>query len=334
MNGYQKTAIFLSSLPDEQCVDILKHMKEEDVERISREMLSLSQVDAKARQGVLQEFHQAISGTSVTLKEGAEYVESVLARVYGIRRAASLMNHMREHEDSAIDLDDLVGDIGPEAVAADLQLEHPQVISTILGALSTKKSADILSWFAEEAQLQALTNIALSRAMPPDLVDKIKRGFTEKLLLKKSAKRNIGKEGVRSSAEILVLMAADKSKKLMDSLKAKDQELAKNVEAAMFSFDDVVKVEDKDLQKILGSVNQADLKLAMRKCQDATKDKIFRNMSERAATMLKEDIEMMGPQKKELITTAQQRIVAAIRKLEEAGDITIARGQGEEASLV
>ncbi len=334
MNPHLKTAIVLSTLPDEQCVDILKHMKEDEVSLIAREMLSLSQVDAKTRQGVLVEFQEMLSGRASTLKEGAEYVESILARAFGIRRASLMMNHMEEHSTTQVDLDDLIAEIGSETVATDLQKEHPQVIASILSSLSTKKAADVLAFFTEEAQMQALSNIAVPRPMPSDLADKIKRGFTEKLILKKSSKRSIGKEGVRSSAEILVLLPPDKSKKILESLKSKDEELAKNVEAAMFSFDDIVKVDDKDLQKILASINQADLKLALRKSKDETKEKIYANMSERAATMLKEDIEMMGPQKKEAISAAQQRIVGVIRKLEESGQITISRGTGEEAALV
>lgn len=334
MSPFQKTAIVLSNLPDEQSVEILKHMKEEDVSQIAREMLTLSQVEAGARQAVLSEFYQMLSGNASSMREGAEYVESLLSRAFGIRRASLMMNRMEESENTQIDLDDLITEIGSEAVATDLQKEHPQVIASILASLSTRKAADVLSYFADEAQTLALSNIAVPRPMPADLADKIKRGFTEKLLLKKSSKRSIGKEGVRSSAEILVLLPTDKSKKILESLKAKDEELAKNVEAAMFSFDDIVKVDDKDLQKILTSINQADLKLALRKSKDETKQKIYANMSERAATMLKEDIEMMGPQKKEAISTAQQRIVAVIRKLEESGQITISRGSGEEAALL
>lgn len=332
--NYQKVAIFLSSLPDEQCVEVLRNFSEEETERICREILNLSNVDGKARAAVLQEFQQSLSGSGASFRGGVEYVEGILARVYGVRRSAAMLSHMQEHGDSQIDLDELVGEIGADVVAQELQQEHPQVICTILSNISSKKAADVLAAFTDEAQSEALKNLALSKGMPADLADKIKRGFTEKLVLKKSAKRSIGKEGVRSSAEILVLMPSDKSKKIIESIKEKDQELAKNVEAAMFSFDDIVKVDDRDLQKILGSIDQGDLKLAMRKSEQATKDKIFKNMSERASTMLKEDIEMMGPQKKESIMAAQSRIIAVVRKLEESGQITISRGEGEEAALV
>ncbi len=177
LNNPQKAAVLLSGLPDDQCVEILKHFKSDDVEKICREWLSTGAVDPKDRQAVMSEFASSVTDTNALRKEGAEYVESILARAYGIRRAGLFMGHLKEHEASQVDLDDLVGEVGAEAVALELAVEHPQVVRTVLSAISPKKAADVLAKFTPEAQVEAVRSLVASRDIPTDLADKIKRGF-------------------------------------------------------------------------------------------------------------------------------------------------------------
>ncbi len=235
LNEYQKIAVILTSLTDDQCVEILKNFKEEEVEMICRELLTANQIDSQEREAALVEFHQSFFNAASAPKEGIEFLEGILPRIYGIRRATALLGNIREQDEAGMNLNELVAEVGPMVVAEELQTEYPQVMSTVLTALKPQTTAEILTFFTEEMQADALKAIVESKAMSTELMNKIKRGFTEKLLLRKQVKKKIPKDKLKTTAEILSFMPRQDSSKALDNLRKKDAALTKTVEEAMAS---------------------------------------------------------------------------------------------------
>lgn len=324
--NYYKSAIFLSSLPDEQCVQILRTFNEDEVEKICQEMLRLNDVSEEEKNAVIQEFHESMKNSGGTFKVGADYVQDILARAYGVRRSEAIIHHIKEQSEFQVSLDDLVQDVGADRVAKELEQEHPNVVMTILSSLSQQHASDVVVRLTDEMRVGVFKAFAVAKPLPVDLANKIQQGFIQRMLVNKESGASFRSDGIQGVAEILSALSGEQSQKILDGLRQKDQDLASSVEAAIFSFDDLVKLDDRDIQKIISKIEQADLKLALRGAPANTKEKIFKNMSERAAKMLQEDIELMAPQKKELVLGAQQKIIKAIRKMEASNEITIPHG--------
>ncbi|MFN0118785.1 MAG: FliG C-terminal domain-containing protein [Elusimicrobiota bacterium] len=331
-NNYYKAAVFLSNLPDEQCVEILRSFEEDDVEKICQEMLSLAEVNEETKAGIIKEFQETMKGNNSPMKAGAEYVQGILARVYGVRRSESMLSHMKEHSESKVDLDTLIGEIGTAFAVEEIKEEHPQVVAAILTSISYQKASTVVAALPEDMQCEVFRAMGLSKPMPADLANKIKQGLIQKLLKRKNSGTSFKKEGIQGSAEILSLLPSEKSRKIIESIKSKDQDLGISIESAIFSIDDLVKLEDRDVQKILAKADQNAMKLSLRLCAEETKEKVFKNMSERAAGMLRDDISVMAPQKRDVIIEAQQKLIDIIRKLDEAGEIKIPRPQQANSS--
>lgn len=331
----QKIALILGTLPDDQCVEILKNYPEEEVERICAALVNSVQTDDETRAQVLKEFSDALEEEGG--RAGLETIEGVLARLYGARRSSEMVLRLKASGSEDKGLSALAAESGPAAIAAALGKEMPGIAAFALAELPNDLAAKVLVLFPETARGAVILARARGVHLRPEIAQWVREGLRVALTPQK-------KEGgapppepaeILASAEILSQMTSEVSKGILDALSKQDPELGKRVAEALFTFDDLVRVEDKDLQRLLGKINQSDLKVALRKCSETITDKVFKNMSERVGTALKEEIQISPPQKLKAVQEAQRRIAATVRDMVRGGEITlmppVATAQGENA---
>lgn len=319
----QKTAIILSALPDDQCVEVLKNYPEEEVERICAALVNPVQVDDDTRNQILQEFSQALNEEGG--RAGLDTVEGVLARLYGARRSSEMVLRLKTTGGDDKGLGALAEEAGPSSIAKVLAREKAGVAAFALSEMPNALAAKVLVLLPESVRGGVLMARARGIHLQPEIAQWIREGLKVALTPKKEGGAPAAEPAeILATAEILSQLTTEVSKGILDAIRQQDPELGKKVAEALFTFDDLVRVEDKDLQRLLGKINQSDLKVALRKCSEAITDKVFKNMSERVGTALKEEIQISPPQKLIAVQEAQRRIAATVRDMVRAGEITLA----------
>jgi flagellar motor switch protein FliG len=338
LTGIQKISIILSTLPDDQCVEVLKNYSEEEVERVCAAMVNPAQVDDDTRAQVLNEFSMALNEDGG--QAGLETIEGVLARLYGARRSSEMLLRLKSAGGDDKGLAELAQEAGPGAIAKALAKEMPGVAAFALSEMPNPLAAKVLVLIPEDARGPVL----MARARGIHLRSEIALWVREGLRLALAPPKTEGgavspppePAEILASAEILSQLTTEVSKEILEAISKQDPELGKRVAEALFTFDDLVRVEDKDLQRLLGKINQSDLKVALRKCPEAITEKVFKNMSERVGTALKEEIQISPPQKLMAVQEAQRRIASTIRDMVRGGEITLmaraAAPQAEDAA--
>ncbi|MBK8575165.1 MAG: hypothetical protein IPN90_05630 [Elusimicrobia bacterium] len=318
----QKISIILSTLPDDQCVEVLKNYPEEEVERICAAMVNPVQVEEEARAQVLNEFSIALSEEGG--RAGLETIEGVLARLYGVRRSSEMVLRLKAAGGEEKGLAALAEEAGPSAIAKALAREIPGVAAFALSEMPNPLAAKVLVLLPETTRGAVLLARARGIHLRSEIALWVREGLRTALRPQKEGGAPPPEPAeILASAEILSQLTTEVSKGILEAISKQDPELGKRVAEALFTFDDLVRVEDKDLQRLLGKINQSDLKIALRKCGEAISDKVFKNMSERVGTALKEEIQISPPQKLLAVQEAQRRIASAIRDMVRGGEITL-----------
>jgi flagellar motor switch protein FliG len=319
----QKISIILSTLPDDQCVEVLKNYPEEEVERICAAMVSPVPVDDDARAQVLNEFSTAL--TEEGGRAGLETVEGVLARLYGVRRSSEMVLRLKAGGGDDKGMAALAEESGPSAIAKALAKEIPGVAAFALSEMPNALAAKVLVLLPEATRGAVLMARARGVHLRPEIALWVREGLRVALTPKKESGGAPAPEPaeILASAEILSQLTTEVSKGILEAISKQDPELSKRVAEALFTFDDLVRVEDKDLQRLLGKINQSDLKVALRKCNEAITEKVFKNMSERVGTALKEEIQISPPQKLLAVQEAQRRIASTVRDMVRGGELTL-----------
>lgn len=322
LSGKKKAAIFIISLGNQMGSEVLKHLKDDEVEQVCYEIVRLNQVFHEEKEIVLREFHEMLATSKYILDGGIDYATDILEKSMGAERAAEIINNFS----TSFQLKpfDFIRKIDHQHLSNFLQTEHPQTIALVLTYLDPKKAADILSQIPPELQNQVAKRIAKMNRIVPDAVREVESVLERKLSTVNSEDFSIT-GGIDSTAKILNLADRSTEKSIIESLEENDPELAEEIKKRMFVFEDIVVLDDSSIQKFLRKINDQDLTKALKSVDDEVKEKIFRNMSKRAAEIIQDDIEYMGPTRLSDVEEAQQRIVAVIRKLEEQGEIIIAR---------
>lgn len=322
LNEIQKISIILSTLPDDQCVEVLKNYPEEEVERICAAMVNPVQIDDEARNQVLTEFSEALNEEGG--RPGLETVEGVLARLYGARRSSEMLLRLKAAGGDEKGMAALAEESGPASIAKALAREQPGVAAFALSEMPNALAAKVLVQLPEAARGAVLMARARGIHLRPEIALWVREGLRVALAPKKEGGAPAPEPAeILASAEILSQLATEVSKGILEAISKQDPELGKRVAEALFTFDDLVRVEDKDLQRLLGKINQSDLKVALRKCPEAITEKVFKNMSERVGTALKEEIQISPPQKLMAVQEAQRRIASTIRDMVRGGEITL-----------
>lgn len=331
LTGVQKAAILFITLGPEASAGIIKKLPEAEIQKITYEIANITGVKSQQREEILNEFIEINKARDYILEGGLEYARNLLSKALGPQRAKDILERVTEATQQYRPFS-----IARKADATQLMNvitnEHPQTIALILCYLQSDKSGQILSALPEDIQSEVAYRIATMNNTSPMVIKEIEKVLDSKLSsVVKSEMTVIG--GVDTLVDILNQVDRTTEKNITESLEREDPELAEKVKESMFVFEDIVTLDDVSIQRILRDVEAKELALALKGCSDEVANSIFRNQSKRAAAALKEDMEFLGPVRLMDVEKAQQRIVGIIRRLDEAGEIVMARG-GEDAIIV
>jgi flagellar motor switch protein FliG len=326
LTGRQKAAVFLITIGTTRAADVLKFLSEREIEAISAEMASLWRVKAETADSVVQELAERFDTQNEFAMGGPQFAREVLEHLLGPTRAEEILGQITAQAE--LRPFDFLRRTPPEQIATFLADEAPQTIALVVASLHTTLGAKVLGCLPPEIQANVAMRIATMEDTNPGVVEDVERGLRLKLsnvLTQEFSQAG----GVDSLAELLNRAGRSTERTVLEAIAETDGELADEIRQKLFTFDDIVVLNDRDIQLLLREVDQKDLGLALRGVNDEVKDTIFRNMSTRGAEMLQEDLETGKPQRRSVVEEAQSRVVGAIRRLEDAGAITIGRG-GED----
>lgn len=329
-SGLRKAAILMVSLGQDVAAEVLKHLNPEEVEEIMREVASLRDVEPQACNRVVEEFYNLALARSYVEQGGLEYARRLLERSLNKEEANRVMEQI-EHQVHQQPFS-FVQRAETENLLTFIQDEHPQTIALILAHLPSAKASEILSGLPAAKQTEVVTRIANMEQTSPEVIKEVERGL-ERRLSGIVSERFAKVGGIEAVAEMLNLTDRATEKGILEALEAEDPDLVEQIRRLMFVFEDLLLVNDKGIQAVLKEVDNDELALALKTASDELKEKIFSNMSERAAQLIKEDMEYMGPVRVSDVEAAQQRIVDVVRRLEDAGEVIIA-GRGGEKEMV
>lgn len=326
LTGRQKAAVFLITIGTTRAAEVLKYLSEREIEAISAEMASLWRVKAETADAVVQELAERFETQDEFAMGGPDFAREVLVHLLGETRAEEILGQITAQAE--LRPFDFLRRTPPEQIATFLADEAPQTIALVVASLHTTLGAKVLGCLPPEIQANVAMRIAMMEDTNPGVVEDVERGLRLKLsnvLTQEFSQAG----GVDSLAELLNRAGRSTERTVLEAIAETDGELADEIRQKLFTFDDIVVLNDRDIQLLLREVDQKDLGLALRGVSDEVKDTIFRNMSTRGAEMLQEDLDTGKPQRRSVVEEAQSRIVGAIRRLEDAGAITIGRG-GED----
>lgn len=325
--GIQKAAILLISLGPENSARVIQHLSEQEIEQLTLEMANVRKVSPEQRDAVVDEFHQMCLANDYITQGGIDYARDVLERALGEQRALEIITRLS----SSLKMRpfDLVRRTDPKQLLSFIQGEHPQTIALIMTHLPPDRAAVLLSSLSQEGQADVIKRIALMGRTSPEVLKEIEKVLERKISsLAPTDYSTTG--GIQSVVDVLNRSDPGTLKIVMDALELDDPELAEQIKRQMFVFEDIILLDDRGVQLVLREVETKDLALALKAANPEVTQKVQSNMSSRAAQMLKEDLEFMGPVRLREVEEAQQRIVKIIRKLEESGAIVISRGGSDE----
>lgn len=330
LSGKQKAAIFLVTLGSDISSEIFKHLREDEIETLTWEIARLENIEPEDRDMVLQEFQELMMAQDFITTGGIDYARELLEKSLGSQKAVDIINRLTSSLKTRPF--DFIRRTDPANLLNLIQQEHPQTISLILAYLEPAKASIILAQLPQEKQSDVAKRIATMDRTSPEILREVER-VLDKKLSSLSQEDYTAAGGVESIVDILNLVDRTTEKSIIEQLEEEDPELAEEIKKRMFVFEDIVMLDDRAIQRVLREVDTNELAKALKAVDPEVQDKIFRNMSKRAASLLKEDMDYMGPTRRKDVEESQQKIVSVIRKLEEQGDIVIARS-GEEDVLV
>ncbi len=330
LDGVTKAAVLILSMDANTAGEILKRLPVEAVEQVTRELAGLGRVPPGLRDQIVEEFYN-ISIASQHINEGGlDYARVLLKQSMDPKQAEKVLQQIQTQVRKAPF--SFLQKAESDNLLTFIQEEHPQTIALIVCHLAHHKASEILSGLPVQKQVEVIKRIANMEQTNPDVIREVERALESRLsnLLGQSMERAGGVEAV---AEILNLVDRQTEKSIMEGLESEDPELVEQIRRLMFVFEDILMVDDKGIQSVLKEVDNDELALALKTASEDLKNKVFSNMSERAAQLIKEDMEFMGPVRVSDVEQAQQRIVDIVRRLEDAGEIVIA-GRGDEGLIV
>lgn len=330
LTGKEKAAILLISLGPEASAQVFKHLSDEEIEELTLQIASLRKIEPEIRERVLNEFDGMMQAQEYIEQGGISYAREVLEAALGKERARVIMERLTAT--LQVRPFDFARRTEPTQILNFIQNEHPQTIALVLAYLKPEQASLILSALPPERQVDVAKRLATLDRTTPEVLEDIESTLEQRLSAYEVHDYTVA-GGIDAAVEILNHVDRATEKTIMEALEEDDPELAEEIRKRMFVFEDIVNLDDRAIQLIIREVESRDLALALKIASEEVSDRIYRNMSKRAASLLKEDIDYMGPVRLRDIEEAQSRIVAVVRRLEEAGDLVISRG-GEDELIV
>lgn len=325
----QKSAIILAVMGPEVAAEVLKHLTDEQVEAITLEMARLEKISPEVRNKIVSEFHEMAQAQDFIAEGGVDNARKALMKAFG-EEQAELMIRKVVNAMQIVPFEFLKR-TDPQQLLSFVQDEHPQTIAVILAYLPPAQSGTILMKLPAELRGDVAERIAVMEQTPPEVIRNIEQVLEKKM--SNVISQEVSKAGgPKTLVDLLGRVDRQTERLILDSLSENNPEVADTVKNMMFVFEDILQLDDRAVQSILKEVDVKELAMALKGVGQEVQEKVFGNMSERAVNMLKEDMEFMGPVKLRNVEEAQQKIVATIRRLEEAGEISV--GRGEEDVLV
>lgn len=327
ITGRQKAALLLISLGPEVAAAVYKNLSEEEVERLTLEISNVKKVEASIKEEVIEEFHNIAIAQDYISQGGIGYAKTVLEKALGQEHAQAIINRLT----SSLQVRpfDFARQADPAQLLNFIQNEHPQTIALILSYLNAQQAGIILSSLPQEVQADIARRIATMDSTSPEVISEIEAVLERKL---SSTVTHDFTETGGVNAVVEVLNGVDRSteKTILDALEIQDPELAEEIRKRMFVFEDIVTLDSRSIQRIIRECENEDLILSLKVSSEEVQVVLYENMSQRMAESFKEEIEIMGPVRLRDVEEAQSRIVDIIRRLEDSGEIIIARGGGDD----
>jgi len=326
LKGRRKAAMLLILLGPERAAKIYKHLDEASIEFLTLEVASIRKISQEERRAVLKEVQEMVMAKEFLGKGGVSYARELLEQALGKEKAEELLRRLTSRLQSRPF--DFLRTSDPMQLFSFLQGEHPQTIALILSYLPSDKAAAVISGLPGELQADVAFRIAKMDSIAPDILreaEKVLEGKLSTVVGSDFSKTG----GIDSIVEIISKAGRKTEKQILEILDEKDPEMAEEIRKKLFTFEDIIKVDDRSLQKVLRDIDTRDLAIALKGVSNDLREKFYKNMSSRAAEMLKEEMEYMGPVRIRDVEVAQQKIVSVIRKFEEAGEIVL-MGSGDD----
>jgi flagellar motor switch protein FliG len=331
LRGTRKAAVLMAALGSERAANVMQRMREEEIESLSMEMARLSSVGAETTASIFNELATVTGGESAGVAGGVDFAREVIERALGPERAAELLGRLSGGGEARPF--EFLRRLPPERIAALLRNESPQTIALVLASLQSSLAAAVLARMPERAQPDIALRIARMGHTSGRVIQQLEEVLRQSLGSVAEQEYSAA-GGTKALAGILNHADRSTERNVLESLASTDQGLAEEVRGMLFVFEDIVKLEERAIQQVLREVDQKDLVLALRGAPENVMEVLLSNMSERGAAMLKEEMEIQQPQRKRDIDEAQSRVVAVVRRLEEAGTIVIAGAEDEESEPV
>lgn len=325
VDGIKKAAILMISLGPETSAEIMKMLPDSYIQKISYEIANIEHVKPEERESIINEFMDMTQAREYILDGGIDYAKDLLNKALGSQRAKEVIDMLNQ-----IQLREKPFDIARKADTAQLTTlllsEHPQTVALILSYIQPEKAANVLAEFPEEEQVEIAERIGTMSGTTPAIIERIEKVIESKFSsFIDNDTETVG--GVNTLVEILNVVGRSTEKTIVGKLEETQPELADEIKASLFTFEDIVTLSNSDVQKVLRDVEHDDLVMALKGVSDSLREFIFGNVSSRAAESLREDIDFLGPARLSAVEEAQQKIVSVIRRLDDQGEIYIRRGE-------
>ena len=325
--GLQKAAILLITLGPERSADIFKHLKEDEIEELTLEIANTRSISPQVKEDVLNEFYQICLAQQYIAEGGIGYAKELLDKALGADKAQEVISKLTAS--LQVRPFEFVRKTDPSQLLNFIQDEHPQTIAMILSYLTAPQASMVLGALPPEKQADVAKRIAMMDRTSPDVIKEVERVLERKLSsLVNQDYTIVG--GVDAIVSILNAVDRSTEKHIMESLEIEEPELADEIRKKMFVFEDILSLDDRSIQRVLREVDNNELAVALKGSNEEVQNLIFSNLSKRLATMIREDMDFMGPVRMKDVEEAQQKIVNIIRKLEDSAEIIISRGGGDE----
>ena len=312
---------------EEFTTNVFKHLDEKEVKAIGEEMTRIKNINPKLISSVLNEFIGAINGNNMLGGSGGRFFERTVSKAFTPNKADTLLNKVESGNNAAFF--EKLESLSPEMLVNFISSEHPQTIALILSNIDNDLAAKVLKLLPENIQSDVIIRIARLDTVPNDIIVEIQKILADQVssVGEAGTKRSGGPE---AAAEILNQVDRQTERSILEKIEEDEEELAEEIRQSMFIFEDLIQLDDRSIRALLKEVGNDELLLAMKTASESLKDRIFGNLSQRAAEMLKEDMEVMGPVKLVEVEQAQQMIIKTVRRLEEEGKIVVGGKGGDD----
>ena len=324
LTGTDKSAILLMTLGEDRAAEVLKHLSSREVQLLSGTMAGMSQVSHKQLGEILSEFEDDAEQFAALSVNASDYLRSVLVKALGEERAASLLEDILESRETTSGMETL-NFMEPQSAADLIRDEHPQIIATILVHLKRGQAADILAQFDERLRNDVMLRIATFGGVQPAALAELTEVLNNLLDGQNLKRSKMG--GVRTAAEIINLMKTQQEEAVIDAMREYDGELAQKIIDEMFLFENLVEVDDRSIQRLLQDVDNESLLIALKVAEQPLREKFLKNMSQRAADILRDDLANRGPVRMSQVENEQKAILLIVRRLAESGEMIIGGGE-------